>query len=78
MGTRAHFRVHGRLDMASRPTPGTVTIDRRAGTFTVRPLRRRKTYELPLSDVAAMVVRRIVNAEIFAKRLAKAAKRKKG
>lgn len=71
MGAKAHFRVVGRMDSAGRITPGTVTIDRSAGLFTVRPLRRRKVYELPLSEVADMVVARIIRAEVFARRLAR-------
>lgn len=71
MSARAHFRVTGRLDSAGPLVPGKVTIDRRAGLFTVRPMRRRRTYELPLSTVAEMVVARIIRAEVFAKRLAK-------
>jgi len=67
----AHFRVCGRLDMASRPSFGTVTIDREAGLFTVRPLRRRRVYTLPLSTVAELVVRGIIVAELREKRAAK-------
>lgn len=66
---RARFRVVARLDMASRATPGTVTIDRSAGgTFAVRPLRRRREYVLPLATVAELVVRSIIVAEVRAKR----------
>lgn len=72
----AHFRVVGRLDQAGRITEGTVSIDRGAGLFTVRPLRRHRTYELPLSTVADMVIARILRAEVFAKRIERA-KRKK-
>src|SRR3990167_1393150 len=49
------FRVVGRLDAASRVQEGTVTISRTAGTFAVRPLRRRREYLLPLSTVATLV-----------------------
>lgn len=70
MSARAHFRVVGRLDSAGPLVAGKVTIDRRAGLFAVRPMRRRRTYELPLSTVAEMVVARIIRAEVFAKRLA--------
>lgn len=73
---RARFRITGRLDNAARVVAGTVTIDRAAGTFGVRPLRRRRVYELPLSTVADMVVDRILRAEAFAQRLARAARRK--
>lgn len=60
MGRQAHFKVAGRIDNA----PGaTVTIDRDLGLFAVRPLRRRKTYELPLSVVAEMVLHRVVMAD---------------
>ncbi len=47
-------------------------IDREAGTFAVRPYRRRKSYALPLGVVATMVCRAIVMAEAREKRLAKA------
>lgn len=72
----AHFRVVGKLDSAGALIEGTVTVDRRAGLFEVRPLRRRRTYALPLSTVADMVVGRIVRAEVFAKRLERAARKK--
>lgn len=70
----AHFRVVGRLDMASRVIEGTVTIEN--GIFRVRPLRRRKFYDLPLSTVADMVCQRMIKAETFRARLEKAAKRR--
>lgn len=72
----ARFRVSGRLDMASRPSYGTVMIDRGAGLFSVRPLRRWRVYTLPLSTVAEMVVRSIIAAEVRERRAAKRAKRK--
>lgn len=72
---KRHFRIVGRLDSAGAPQEGTVVID--AGLFGVRPLRRRRVYELPLSTVAEIVVARVIRAEVFAKRLAKAAKKGK-
>lgn len=71
----ARFRVSGRLDMASRPSYGTVLIDRSAGLFSVRPLRRRRIYTLPLGTVAEMVCRSIIAVEVREKR---AAKKQKG
>lgn len=71
----ARYRVVGRLDMASRETPGTVTISRDAGLFTVRPLRRRRVYTLPLDAVAAWVVRSIIASEVRERKAAKRAKR---
>jgi hypothetical protein len=68
---RSRFRVVARLDLASRASVGTVTIDRGAGLFSVRPLRRRRVYELPLADVAAMVVRSIIAAEVRERRRAR-------
>lgn len=73
-GGRAHFKVFAVLD-ASRPTAGTVTIDRGAGIFSVRPSRRRKVYELPLGDVASIVVAKMVKAEVAAKRAARRGRR---
>ncbi len=65
----ARFRVCGRLDMASRVSYGTVTIARSEDLFSVRPLRRRRVYSLPLSIVAEMVVRSIIAAEVRQKRV---------
>jgi hypothetical protein len=48
----------------SRAQSGTVMIDRGTGLFSVRPLRRRRVYTLPLALVASIVVSRIVRAEI--------------
>lgn len=70
----SRFRVAGRLDAASRLQDGTVTISRTAGTFSVRPLRRRRDYVLPLSTVAEMVCQRILRAELAERRAARKAK----
>jgi hypothetical protein len=72
----ARFRVQGRLDSAGRLQEGTVTIDRAAELFSVRPLRRRKVYTLPLSTVADMVCQRIILGEASEKRRLKREKQK--
>lgn len=66
----ARAKVIGRLDNAGALQEGTVTLDR-AGFFSVRPLRRHRVYELPLSTVAEMVVHRILLAEAAERRRAK-------
>jgi len=68
------FRIVGRLDAASRVQAGTVTISRTAGTFAVRPRRRRREYLLPLSTVAEMVCQRILRAEVAEQRAIKKAR----
>lgn len=78
MSRAVHLRVVGKLDSAGPRIPGTVTINRSAGLFIVRPLRRHRTYELPLDVVADMVVGRITRAEAFEKRLQRAARRRHG
>lgn len=75
MARLARFKVIARLDMASTPISGTVTIDRDAGLFSVRPKGRRQEYTLPLADVADMVVHRLIQAEVGLK-LATKVKRK--
>jgi len=75
MATKAHFKILGVLDFASRASRATVTIDRASHIFSVRPHKRRRVYELPLDVVAGMVVRKIVIAEINIKRAAKKAAR---
>lgn len=66
--SRARFKVTGDFNKAKSAT---VVISRLGGVFSVRPFRRRKTYALPLVEVAQMVVWRIVKAEAEAKLLAK-------
>ena len=66
---RSRFQVFARLDQASRAQRGTVTIERESGLFQVRPLRRRRVYELMLSDVASIVVRSILRAELAERRI---------
>lgn len=61
----------------SRAQSGTVLIDRSAGLFSVRPLRRRRVYTLPLALVASIVVTRIVKAELAEARRAKDKGRKR-
>lgn len=67
----ARFRISALLENASRPQEATVTIDRASGLFTVRPLRKRTVYTLPLADVASFAVRRIIAVEVAKKRAAK-------
>lgn len=64
----ARFPVVGQLDGAGGNTRGTVLIDRDAGTFSVRPLRRREMYTLPLSVVATMVCKAIILGKLREKR----------
>ncbi len=71
--SRALFPVYWRFD---RTTQGTVTIDRGAGTFSVRPYRRRRAYELPLAFVAQLVAERIIKSEAREKLAARKAKRR--
>jgi hypothetical protein len=66
-----HFRVSAELDGRGRFTEATVTVHRGALVLEVRPLRRRRSYELPLAEVAAMVYQRIIRAEVAAARKAK-------
>ena len=58
--SKSKFKLDGKFDHADGVT---VTIDRGARTFSVRPSRRRREYVLPLRDVAEMVFTRISIAE---------------
>ncbi len=60
MNRKVHVRVVGRIDGAMGAK---VTIDRTAGLIGVRPLRRRRTYTLPLIDVARSIVGTVCRAE---------------
>lgn len=65
---KARFHVFERLDAASTPQHGTLTIDRESGLCSVRPKRRRRTFDLPLSFVARMICRHVLMAELAEKR----------
>lgn len=69
---KSRFKVYGSLDRAGRLVSGTVEIDRKAETFTVRPKRSRKVYTTNLSLVADIVVERIIKAELREKAREKA------
>jgi hypothetical protein len=53
-----------------------VLIDRNTGLIAVRPLRRHRTYELPLSAVATFICQSVIRAEAHEKRKQKAEARK--
>lgn len=70
----AHFRVAGRFDGASEAT---VTVEYHSPTVAfirVRPLRRRRAFELSLADVARGVVFDVIKGELRAKRKARGSK----
>lgn len=74
---KSRFRVLGRLDRGGALTEGTVLIDRESGIIEVRPLRRRRTYAMNLSDVASWICHRVIVSELAEKkRLKKKARRR--
>lgn len=70
----ARFKVFGRNFDGTKEA--TVEIDRGPGIFRVRPLRRRKVYELPLAYVAEMVLWSCIKAEVREKKRLKSVRRK--
>lgn len=75
MARQVHIRsVLCKLD--GRPTTATVTIDRDRQLVTVRPYKRRRTYDWPLDRVVAYVYLRVVMAEKLQKAADKARARK--
>jgi hypothetical protein len=73
----SRFRVYGSFDTGGSAQVATVEIDRSTNIMSVRPLRRRRKYELPLSTVAGLICKTLIMAEVREKRAAKLAKRKK-
>jgi hypothetical protein len=67
----ARFSVTAQLDFGGGRHPGTVTIDRTSGDFSVRPRGRRRLYTMPLSVVATMVCEAIVRSELAEKQASK-------
>jgi hypothetical protein len=72
----SRFRVYGRFDSASAVQVATITIDRDTKVFKVRPLRRRRSYDLDLATVAAIVCQKVIAYEVMEKRRAKAERRR--
>lgn len=72
---KARFPISGVFDR-SRPTRGTLTIDRALGLLEVRPLRRRRSYILPLNTVAEIVVAKVIKAELGERATAEDRKRR--
>lgn len=75
---KAKFKVFGSLDRGGGARAGTVTIDRKAGTFAVRPLRSRREYTLSLSTLADIAVERIIKAELREKQKEKKRRKRDG
>lgn len=71
----AHFKTIAKTDGPCH-TSATVTIDRASELISVRPRKRRRTYTLPLSAVAEMIVYRVIRAEVLIARKEKAAAHK--
>jgi hypothetical protein len=69
---RAKFAVDWNFD-GSRAA--TLVINMGAGTIAVRPFRRRRSYELPLADVALMIAQRVARADAKSKIKARGARR---
>jgi hypothetical protein len=76
MSRVARFKLDTPLYAAGMFSGCTVTIDRSAMLFHVRPKRRRKVFTLPLATVAGIVVHRLTLAEVAAKRAAKRSRRR--
>lgn len=66
----ARFKTLAKADRV-KSEPCTVLIDRGRGVVSVRPLRRRRMFTLPLATVAEMIVARVVKAEALAARTEK-------
>lgn len=56
-------------------TSATVIINRDNGLISVRPYRQHRTYELLLSDIAQIIVERVIKAEVHEAKLRKRLKR---
>ncbi len=71
----ARFKTIGQFDQMYMQQ-GTVEIDRNANLISVRPKGRRRTYTLPLSSVAEIIVWKVIKAEMVQKKREKANKKK--
>lgn len=74
---KSRFKVTGTFDISGGLQTATVEIDRASGIVSVRPLRRRRAYALPLSSVAAWICQVIIRGEVRERRAAKRGRRRK-
>ena len=74
--SRARFQVSSETPVFDKAKKATIVISRTAHTFSVRPYRRHRSYSLPLSEVALMVMSRVIIGEAAIKNAAKAAKKR--
>lgn len=65
---KSRFRVVGTFDLAGGAQVATIEIDRDSSIVSVRPLRRRRTYSLPLASVATWICQSIIRAEVRERR----------
>jgi hypothetical protein len=74
--SHAKFKVSSESPIFDKASKATVIISRTAGTFSVRPHHRRRSYALPLSEVALMVMSRVIIGEANLKKAEQPAKKK--
>jgi hypothetical protein len=73
---RRHFTLRDRRRAFNGADRARVTIElAEVPLFTVRPYRRRKTYTMALGDVAALVILKVVQAEVAERRRKKGGRR---
>ena len=72
---RAKFKVSGFFDGEREATVTIEYLSPALAVFRVRPLRRRRTFDLNLADVARGVIFDVTKKEIAEKRKAKAKRR---
>jgi hypothetical protein len=72
---KVHVRVVGRIDAAPAAT---ITIDCANGLVSVRPLRRRREYTVPLMSVAQHIMGVVVRSELAEKKRKRSHKVRRG
>jgi hypothetical protein len=60
---KVRIKVTGKFEEASKVTEATVTIDTKRAMMSVRPLYSRREYDLPLDEMAEILVQRILRHE---------------
>lgn len=69
MSRKVRIKVMATLD--NRPVETTLVIDRDTQVISVRPFRRRRTYDLTLAWVARAIYRKVVMTEVAEKKATK-------